>query len=232
MTALLALLGGQEHTPGCEDIDRRLLEETGRSTPQVTVMLAATSPRRRAYKMQEALTYWGGMGVPVCFAMNGGPDELERSLVALEDPDLVVMTGGHPWLLHARLEGSRVLARIRELAAQGVPLSGSSAGAIAMCEWRQYFRPPNPLKLVRAFGLVPGTAAAPHFNLYGLDRWVARISRQHPHLEILGLDDRTAVIGKGTDFSVYGSGAVTVVQGGRLRRFSRGASLQLGAAAS
>jgi cyanophycinase len=230
MTALLALLGGQEHTTGCEDIDRRLLEETGSRVPHVTVVLAATSPRRRAYKMQEALSYWEAMGVPVQFAMNGGPDELGRSLAALEDPDLVVMTGGHPWLLHARLEGSQVLARIRALAAQGVPLAGSSAGAIAMCEWRQHFRPPNPLKLVRAFGLVPGTAAAPHFDLYGLDHVVTRISRRYPHLEILGLDDKTAVIGRDDDFKVYGRGAVTVVQGGRLRRFPSGASLRLGAA--
>lgn len=228
MTGLLALLGGQEHTPGCEDIDRRLLEDCGSATPQVTVVLAATSPRRRAYKMQEALTYWGALGVPVRFAMNGGPDELDRSLAALENPDLVVMTGGHPWLLHARLEGSRVLARIRELAADGVALSGSSAGAIAMCEWRQYFRPPNPLKLVRAFGLVPGTAAAPHFDRYGLDRVVTRISRQYPHLEILGLEDKTAVVGRGTDFQVHGRGGVTVVHGGRLQRFPAGALLQLG----
>jgi cyanophycinase len=230
MTALLALLGGREHTPGCEAIDRRLLEETGGAAPQVTVVLAATSPRRRAFKTQEALAYWGALGVAVRFAMNGGPDEYERSLAALENPDLVVMTGGHPWLLHTRLEGSKVLARIRELAAQGVPLSGSSAGAIAMCEWRQYFRPPNPMKLVPAFGLVPGTAAAPHFDRYGLDRVVGRISRRYPNLEILGLDDRTAVVGRGTDFRVYGVGGVTVVQGGRSRRFPTGASLQLGMA--
>ena len=230
MTALLALLGGQEHTAGCEAIDRRLLEESGRADPRVAVVLAATSPRRRAFKTAEARSYWGGMGIPVSFAMAGGPDELARSLEALEDPDLVVMTGGHPWLLHARLEGSRVLARIRELAEQGVPLSGSSAGAIAMCEWRQYFRPPNPLKLVRAFGLVPGTAAAPHFDRYGLDRVARAISRRYPQLEILGLDDRTAVIGRGSEFEVYGRGAVTVVQGGQVRRFPTGTSLRLGAA--
>lgn len=230
MTALLALNGGQEHTPGCEAIDRRLLEDTGSRVPQVTVVLAATSARRRAFKIAEARGYWGSMGIPVRFAMCGGPDEVEQSLDALADPDLVVMTGGHPWLLHARLEGSRVLVRIRELAAEGVPLSGSSAGAIAMCEWRQHFRPPNPLRLVRAFGLVPGTAAAPHFSLYGLERIVTAISRRYPHLEILGLDDRTAVVGRGNEFGVYGTGGVTLVHGGRVRRFPNGASLQLGMA--
>lgn len=224
----MALLGGQEHTAGCETIDRRLLEETGRFKPIVTVVLAATSPRRRAFKMNEALTYWGRLGVPVQFAMNGGYDEADRALEALGEPDIVVMTGGHPWLLHARLEGSRVLARIMELLGLGVPLSGSSAGAIAMCEWRQHFQPPRPFRLVPAFGLVPGTAAAPHFNLYGLPRWVQRISRQNPHLQILGLDDRTALIGRGAEFTVFGAGGVTLVRDGQPRRFPVGASLRLG----
>jgi cyanophycinase len=227
VTGLLALLGGSEHRPGCEAIDRRLLDDVGSADPKVTVVLAATTPRRRAFKTNEALTYWTGLGCRVEFAMNGGADETERALEALADPDIVVMTGGHPWLLHHRLEGSPVWDRILELWQSGVPLSGSSAGAIAMCEWRHDLRPPRPFRLVRAFGLVPGTAAAPHFSRYGLDRWAAQVGVRNPSLRILGLDDRTALVGRGSSFKVYGEGGVTLLQATKRARFGTGAGVDL-----
>lgn len=227
MTGLLALLGGREHTAGCEPIDRRLLEEVGRPNPSVTVVLAATAPRRRAFKTNEALTYWSALGCRVQFAMTGGVDQTERALEALADPDIVVMTGGHPWLLHRRLDGSPVWDRIVELWQDGVPLSGSSAGAIAMCEWRQHLQPPRPFQLVRAYGLVPGTAAAPHFDRYGLQRWAAQVGIRYPALRILGLDDRTAMIGRGSQFTVHGSGGVTLLQAGKRRRFPAGAAMDV-----
>ena len=227
MNGLIALLGGQEHTDGCQEIDRRLLAEARSAKPVVAVVLAATTPRRRAFKRREALAYWGLMGVEVRFALDGGPDEEQRSVEALADPDLVVMTGGHPWLLHARLDGSAVQQRIVELWHQGVPISGSSAGAIALCEWRQYLQPPHPLRLVRAFGLVPGSAAAPHYDRYQLSRWVTQVSRRYPTLQILGLTDRTALIGRDRDFRVFGQGGVTLVEGRRVVHVGRSASLQL-----
>lgn len=227
MNGLLALLGGCEHTEGCESIDRRLLEEVGSADPQVTVVLAATTPRRRAFKTNEALTYWNALGCRVQFAMTGGPGETEHALEALADPDIVVMTGGHPWLLHRRLDGSPVWDRIVELWRGGVPLSGSSAGAIALCEWRQHLQPPRPFRLVRAFGLVPGTAAAPHFDRYGLQRWAAQVGTRHPFLRILGLDDRTALVGRGSEFTVHGAGGVTMLQAGKRLCFPTGAAVDV-----
>ena len=227
MTGLLALLGGQEHTEGCQPIDRRLLAEARGDKPSVTVVLAATTPRRRAFKINEALTYWSALGVGVRFAMAGGPDETRRALDALAEPDLVVLTGGHPWLLHARLDGSPVRDRILQLWRQGVSVSGSSAGAIALCEWRQYLRPPRPLRLVRAFGVVPGTAAAPHYDRYGLARWVAQVSRRHPRLQILGLTDRTALIGRDGTFAVCGQRPITMVQGRSVQVFAPGSAVEV-----
>ena len=213
MSGLLALLGGQEHTPGCEPIDRRLLEEARRERPVVTVVLAATRPRRRSYKVAEALSYWRPFGVEVRFALAGGADEQVASLDALDDPDLIVLTGGHPWLLHARLEGTAVQRRIMELWQAGVAVAGSSAGAIALCEWRQFLQPPHPLRLARAaFGCVPGTAASPHYDRYGFRHWVAQVQRRHPALRVLGLTDQTALIGRDGEFRVHGRDLVTVVE--------------------
>jgi len=229
VSGLLALLGGQEHTEGCEAIDRRLLEEVGSDRPSVTVVLAASTPRRRAFKTHEAHAYWGRLGCDVQIAMAGGADETQRALDALAAPDIVVLTGGHPWLLHARLDRSPVLERILDLWHSGVPLSGSSAGAIALCEWRQYLKPPRPFRLVPgAFRVLPGTAAAPHFDRYGLHRWARAVSRRYPKLRILGLNDQTALVGRGDEFTVVGQHDVAMVQGGRATRFPVGATLEVG----
>lgn len=227
MSGLLALVGGAEHTAGCEPIDRRLLAGSGRR-PEVTVLLAATAPRRRAYKIAEAQRYWAAFGARVRFGFSGRPDDVEQTLAVLADPDLVVFTGGHPWLLHARIKGTPVLDRVLELWHGGVPLSGSSAGAIALCEWRQQLRPPRPFRLVpAAFGLVRDSAAAPHFDLPAIRRWAYLVVRRHPLLQVLGLSDRTALIGRDGTFDVVGAGSFTRLTGGELRSYPAGAQVAL-----
>ncbi len=227
MTGLLALIGGAEHTPGCEAIDRRLLWDSGVRRPTVTVLLAATAPRRRAFKIAEAAHYWSRLGAKVQFAFTGLPDDAERALAALADPDLVVFTGGHPWLLHARMEGTPLLERVMELWRGGVPLSGSSAGAMALCEWRQQLQPPRPFRLVPAFGLIRGSAAAPHFDRRTVRQWATWAVRRYPHLQVLGLDDRTALVGRDGTFEVVGAGGFTLLEGNRLCRYPGGAEVRL-----
>jgi cyanophycinase-like exopeptidase len=101
-----------------------------------------------------------------------------------------------------------------------------------VCEWRQHLQPPRPFQLVRGFGLLPGCAAAPHYDRYGLNRWVGQVSRRYPRLRILGLTDRTALIGRDGDFTVVGQGSVTLVEGRRLTQVPRQASIELALAAS
>lgn len=226
MSGLLALIGGAEHTAGCEPIDRRLLDGRG-GRPAVTVLLAATAPRRRAHKIAEAEHYWSRFGARLRFGFTGGPDDLRRTMGALDDPDLVVFTGGHPWLLHARMEGSGVLDRVLELWRAGVALSGSSSGAIALCEWRQQLQPPRPFRLVPAFGLIRGYAAAPHFDRRSIQRWATLAVRRHPHLRVLGLADRTALVGGDGAFEVVGAGSFALLADGRLRRYGQGAEVRL-----
>jgi peptidase E len=228
VSGILALVGGQEHTPGCEPIDQAILRDIGVSRPRVTVVLAGTSPRRRAFKMHEARTYWGGFGAHVSFAFTGVADETSAGLEALADPDLIVFAGGHPWLFHQRLDlHPEIRERVLDLSRGGVPLSGSSAGAMAMCEWRQQMRPPRPLQLVRALGLVPRSAVAPHFPRYGIPHIASWAARRHPFLRVLGLEDQTALVGRDDRFHVVGTGTVTVLDEHGPTRFGAGAEIHL-----
>lgn len=228
MSGLLCLIGGQEHTAGCEDIDRFLLRDAGVTRPEVAVLLAGTSPRRRAFKIDEAQRYWAPFGAAVSFVFTGRPDEEEHGLQVLETADLIAFAGGHPWLFDARLQAAPAIThKVLERWAAGVPLSGSSAGAMALCEWRQRLRVPRPFTLVQGFGLVPGTAAAPHFSRYQMPRWAALTAQRHPHLRILGLEDRTALVGRGDAFQVRGRGRFTMVQAGSSRTYRVGEQVEL-----
>lgn len=88
VTGLLALIGGQEHQRGCEPIDRRLLRESSVSHPEVAVLLAATTPRRRAFKIAEATAYWRRVGARARIAFTGRPDDVEHALELLQQPGL------------------------------------------------------------------------------------------------------------------------------------------------
>lgn len=227
MTGVLALHGGAEHTPGCESLDRLLLDLTGRAVPVVTVVPAASSPRRRPLSASRAEAYWRRLGALVRIAPAGEPGEVRAALDVLDEADLVVLTGGHPERLHTSLAGSPIWRRIVRRWQAGVPLSGASSGAIAFCEWRQHLTWPSPLRMVHGFGLVPGCAVAPHYDLAPAHRWATLVARRHPDLVILGIDERTALVGRNGEFEVRGRGGVTVLHGGAAVRRTVGEAVRL-----
>ena len=225
MSGLVAIVGGQEHHPGCEPIDRRLLAESGLSRPTVTVLLAATVPRRIHAKIAESTHYWRRLGAHVRFACTGGPDETEHALDTLLDTDLVVLTGGRPWLIQRRLT-SPIVERLLRLSEDGVPLSGSSAGAMALCTWRVDLRPGRALGIRAGLGLVTG-AAAPHYDHRATRNMARMVAFHNPDVTFLGLADRTALIGRAGRYEVVGAGSCTVLRGASARRHPGGARVAL-----
>lgn len=220
MSGALALVGGSEHTPGCEPIDRALLGATGACRPVVAVLPFASSLRTRARTVGRAIDWWTAMGaVPLVAA----PETGQRSAV-VEHADLIVLTGGVPDRLHARLLGTPLWAQVVARWSAGAALSGSSSGAMLLASARQSVRP--PFRVVPAAGLVPGTAVAPHHQRTVPRALATWRTRTHTHLTILGLEDATALVaapgGTGTGWQVLGAGQLTVRRGASARRYRRG----------
>jgi Peptidase family S51 len=225
VSGLIAVLGGQEHHPGCEPIDRRLLAESGLSYPTVTILLAATVPNRIRLKILEATNYWPGLGARVRVCDPGGVRDVEHALRALDDTDLVVLTGGRPWLMRASLTAP-IIRRLRDLSRDGVPLSGSSAGAMALCSWRMHLQPGVTPRLERGLGFVPGLAA-PHYGRHGIHHACRVVAYAHPRMDILGLQDRTALVGRNARYQVMGAGSCTIVRDATRRRYRSGDEVRL-----
>lgn len=222
----VALLGGHEHRRGSEAIERTLLEQVGVTAPQVTVLPVASAARQRGMAAALARTYWTNLGASVRIAVpdaNGS----RHALDAISDADVIVLTGGVPNRLVAALGASPVWDAILERWRQGAGLAGSSAGAMSLFAWRIRLYPPNPLDLIPGLGPFDGYVTAPHFSRFRAGRWAASLRRRFGDLGVLGLDEGTAVVGRGGRFTVAGSGAVTIIEDGRMTVHRAGSLLDL-----
>jgi cyanophycinase-like exopeptidase len=220
------LSGGHENSLPGMAIDRALLESLGTSRPRVAVIPTASSWRKRPAAALVARRYWSQLGVVADVI---APDLLRARrdpLPTLRAADLIVLTGGHPAQLVATT-ATTLWPHILDCWHRGTALAGSSAGAMALCQWRQQLAPPRPLRFVRGFGLIPACAATPHFNRPVVRRWTLAASHARPDLLILGIDERTAMIGRDGDYAVHGSGSVSVIRAGAVMPYASGSRIPL-----
>ena len=232
MSGMLMLSGGFEHTDPHMTADRVLLDSLETSSPRVAVVPAASSARKQPTVATVAKRYWSQLGVAVDVVTVDPTGQHTDGAASVDPPpaireaDLIVLTGGNPTRLVATT-ATTLWPHIAERWRKGAAVSGSSAGAMVLCDWRQQVTPPRPLRVVRAFGMVRGCAAAPHFNRPVVRRWTIAASRVHPHLTILGVEECTALLGRDRQFTVYGTGAVTVVRAGKATRYEAGSRISL-----
>ncbi|HEX6255824.1 MAG TPA: Type 1 glutamine amidotransferase-like domain-containing protein [Euzebyales bacterium] len=209
----IALLGGHEHRRGMEAIERLLLEQVGVAAPTVAIVPVAASVRQVGMVAALARTYWTSLGAAVRVAL---PDAhgSHQALDAVAWADVIVLPGGVPNRLVATLGASPVWDLILDRWRSGAALSGSSAGAMSLFAWRLRLYPPHPLDLIPGLGPFDGWVAAPHFSRFRAERWAAPLAHRFGHLGVLGLDEGTAVVGRGRRFRVVGRGALTLIEGG------------------
>lgn len=222
----VALLGGLEHLEGCESIDRRMMSEVGSSRPNVVVVPAASSRRLMAATAVLARNYWRRLGASVTVGVPGDGFE-NRLSAAVDGADLIVLTGGHPNKLFARLGASPLLDQMIRRWEAGAGIIGSSAGAMCLFEHRLNLYPPNPLKRIAGLGVLNGFTAAPHFDRFRAERWAPWVVRNVLRTSIIGLDEGTALVGRNGRFRVEGRRNVTLVRPGDLQVFPTGSDVPI-----
>ncbi|MEE2739504.1 MAG: cyanophycinase [Planctomycetota bacterium] len=139
------------------------------------------------------------------------PMELDnRSTRALlEKASAIWFSGGRQWRLVDLFEGTKALTLIRDvLCKQGV-IGGSSAGASIQA---QYLVRGDPLGnrnvmaagYTRGFNFLPGTAIDQH--MLQRDRFgdMIKVIQRYPQLLGIGIDERTAVVIRGSQATVTG----------------------------
>jgi len=116
---------------------------------------------------------------------------------------LIYLSGGSPGHLADTLRGTRVWAAIHAEWRRGAALAGCSAGAMALTSSVPDIRHPRAAPHP-GLGVVPRLRIIPHFDR--LRRWMPWLVRTMTSQltdgeRLVGIDEETAIVSDGTDFS-------------------------------
>lgn len=222
----LALVGGDELKPGNEPQDAELVRAAGGGPAYV--LATAAGRQRPDLAVRNAVRWFAALGLDVgelpatrrSHATSAANAERARA------GRFFYLVGGDPGLVPRTLAGTPLWDAIVAAWREGAALAGSSAGAMALCEWtlvRERMPGDDRRRYAPALGLVPGTAVLPHFETFG-HRWVDSASERED-VVLLGLDERTAALWEGGAWTAIGDGGVTVIASGRRRRFDAGSRI-------
>jgi cyanophycinase len=223
---LLALVGGDELKPGNEPQDRVLVEAAGEGP--AFVLATAAGRQRPELAVANARRWFATLGLdveelPATKRSHATSSENARRARAGR---FFYLVGGDPGLVPKVLADSPLWEAVVAAWREGAALAGSSAGAMALCEWtlvRERVPGDDRRRYAPALGLVPGVVVAPHFETFG-HRWVESAARDD--VVLLGLDERTAALWRDGTWRALGDGGVTVIPGGDRRRFPTGAPIE------
>lgn len=240
MPGPVALVGAGEFLAPMVELDRSLLEATGRTRPRVAILPTASAPDGEA-----TFGTWAEMGVQHFAALGAEVEPVmvrtvadgqdAAALQAIGEADVIYLSGGHPRHLLRVLRESPLGAAIRAANARGAVVAGCSAGAMAIVGRAMDFRLipklrlplPFPVRWPVGLALVDGIAVLPHYDAWP-EPLSACVALQTPRGSVLlGIDEETAAVGRSGTWQVYGRGRVTVWRGRHRERFRRGDAFRL-----
>jgi cyanophycinase len=236
MNGVIALVGSGEFSPAMDDVDRALLDATGRERPRVAIVPTASWPDGEAVFMR-----WAAMGeahfaalgaTPVPVLIHGRSDADDPAAVAeIERADLVYFSGGKPGHLLATLQGSAAGATLRAAHERGAVIAGCSAGAMVLGAYqvriggRGFLQ--MPVGWEDALGLVPKVVVMPHYDSIP-ETLIAPLALAVPDgSTLVGIDENTALVGRDGTWQVGGNGRVTVWRGSRRERHRAGSAVSI-----
>lgn len=215
MTGTICLQGGREFGSGCRDLDMEVLRRT-QMGPIVVLAGAAEPGKQYATASRNAARYYGNLGGDPAVPAPDPREDLDGCLETLAQATMVVLPGGSPTellrVLTALADG-QVGARLRELHAEGVTLSGASAGAMVLCA--RTWLADSDRTITDGLGLVPGIAL-PHHEPGREGR-----AGTPPDLPVWGLPECGGVLVDGDGVLAAGAGTPVLVIDGEVEELSR-----------
>lgn len=190
MSGPLALVGGDEFTPGC-DFDAELLAEVGADE---VALLATGSAYENPRKVVDGARAWfEGLGVGLReVPVYTRPDALvAENVEAVANARFLYVTGTSPMHLRSVLKDTPVLDAICSAWAGGAALVGSGAGADVLCD---------PMVDTRGgaftigLGLLPRMAVVARSNLWSPDKVRRTVELAPADVVLVELPERTAVV--------------------------------------
>lgn len=234
MYSFMALLGSGEFEPWTEEVDRWLLE---RSSGDGSVLIL---PLASAPEGDEVFGRWADMGrahyerleIPAEVLPLKTKQDADRADLAgrLETASIAYFSGGNPAYLSSVLSGSRFWAELLRAMARGLAYTGCSAGVACLGD---IVPDSSVLDFSSADMWKPGLRffpklfLGPHWdamNTYVPGLQDLFIRAVPPGNRLLAIDERTAIVGNGTEWRVMGNGYAALLEDGSWRTFPSGST--------
>jgi cyanophycinase len=209
----VALVGGAEWSPGCEPIDRALVELSRSS--EVLVLPTAAAFERPEKAIATAQTYFSRLGVPVaaCMVLSRSDAEDPALAGAVRRSRFTYLSGGSVLHLRSVLKSSLVWHALVAAWAEGATLAGSSAGAMVFGDTMV---DPRGGALTLGLGLLTPFAVLPHASDWSAEKTHRTVRLASGGLRIAAVDERTALLRSPEgQWKVLGEGQVRVFVDGR-----------------
>jgi cyanophycinase len=220
----LLLEGGAEFGGRMRDPDLRAIELAGGFTTPLRILPTAAAPDHNHVNAgNNGVRWFQGLGardvvsIPLIDKGSANDAEIAKSL---RDAKLIYLPGGFTHYLGETLKDSLAWKAILDAYQEGAVIAGSSAGAMVMC---QFYFDPYEGKIHEGLNIVPNSLVLPHHNTFGKN-WAPRLTREIPHITLLGIDEQTGMMddGENNSWNVYGRGAVTLYRNGQVETYPAG----------
>jgi cyanophycinase len=221
MAGWLALAGGAEFQPGCEDSDRLLVNAAGGAGARVAILpTAAAAEGSPGMAAANGVKHFNRLGAHAFSIMIVDMATANDATLAaqLASARLIYMAGGDPgYLLHS-LKRSLAWRVMLDAWSDGAVLAGSSAGAMVLCEamWNPATRRVEP-----GLAVVKRAAVIPHHR--PASGWARQLRRELDQaFSILGIPEQTSLIWNGATWQVAGPSDVTIYSQGQVATHAAG----------
>jgi cyanophycinase len=210
MTGTMALVGGAEWTDGC-DFDAELLERSGGT--EVLVVATASAYENPAHVVASAREWFGRMGAGVTeLDVYSRSAALDPAAVApVRDAAFIYLSGGSPMHLRSVLKETPLWEAIVSSYRQGAVLAGSAEGATVLCA---HMVDTRGGAFTVGLDLIGDLTVVPRYDHWSEDKWHRTVRLAAAGVAVVGIEERTALIGDADGWRVRGVGGVAVQRDG------------------
>jgi cyanophycinase len=221
------MMGSGEFEPWSEEVERVALD--GREGPVAVVPTASASEGDHVFERwaQMGLEHYGSLGIKARLVPIKTREDAEREDLArgFQGTSMIFFSGGKPRFLSSVIGGTRCFDALLAAVDGGTVYAGCSAGAMVASRSSDA-KPRLGESWVSGLGLLPHLSLGVHWDrakfIPGLRPFM--MSRSKGGGAFVGIDERTAILGDGKGWTVYGVGTAMVRRGGATTVYRPGES--------
>lgn len=211
-------IGGAEEKINNPEILKKFVELSGGAEADICIIPTASQLEDTGERYQKIFTDLGAGKTHWLPVSERSDAQKTEYLEQLENCTGIFITGGNQLRLSTILGGTPIAKAIRQLNAKGVHIAGTSAGAAIVSQHMitggstGIVPTEDGVSLAPGMGLINTVVVDQHFNERNrLSRLLSAVS-YNPFLIGIGLDEDTAAFIDGNnEFTVVGSGAITII---------------------